>query len=120
MKKFGLLIAFLILLTGCTDRDDDLSGVKIRVKNESSFNFDKVQVGEAAMLHTNIAPGNFSRYLEYKTAYNYAYINITVGDENYILQPIDFVGETPLPEGFYTYGLKISEEGEVILNFMVD
>ena len=120
MKQFALLFLIATVFIGCSDRDDNLDGVNIRIKNESSVTFDTVQVGSDEMIHENIGPEEYSGYLEYETAYSYAYINITVGEENYVFQPIDFVGETPLENGFYTYGLSISEEGDVILNFVVD
>ncbi|GGW22881.1 hypothetical protein [Arenibacter certesii] len=120
MKKCALFILTIVLNMGCTDRDDNLEGVHIRVKNESSVHFDVVEVGSSSKVHKNIAAGSFSKYLEYETAYNYSYINIIVGSENYTLQPIDYVGESPLKDGFYTYGLTISEEGEIELNFRID
>lgn len=120
MKQFAFLIMSFFLLTGCSDRDDKLVGVHIRIKNESNLTYDQVQVGEGDKLHKNISPGAFSDYLEYESAYSYAYINITSGDENYILQPHDFVGETLLEPGYYTYALNISEEGIVQMEFMVD
>ncbi|MDL5510794.1 hypothetical protein QSE00_03125 [Arenibacter sp. M-2] len=120
MKRLALLFLIVTVFIGCTDRDDDLEGVNIRIKNESSVTFDTVQVGSDDMIHENIAPEEYSGYLEYETAYSYAYINIMVAGETYVLQPIDFVGETPLENGFYTYVLNLSEEGDVILSFMED
>lgn len=120
MKRFAFLVLVVIFFTGCTDRDDNLDGVNIRIKNESNVTYDQVQVGSEEMLHEKIGPDKYSGYLQYETAYKYAYVNIKVGEENYVLQPIDFVGETPLENGFYTYGLNITEAGDVILNFSVD
>ncbi|MCK0147333.1 hypothetical protein MWU78_16890 [Arenibacter sp. F26102] len=120
MKRFAFLVLVAAIFIGCSDRDDNLDGVNIRITNESSVTFDLVQVGSEEMVHENIVPDEYSGYLEYETAYEYAYINIKVGEENYVLQPIDFVGETPLENGFYTYVLTISEEGNVILDFRVD
>ena len=120
MKRFAFLVLVAVIFVGCSDRDDNLDMVHIRIKNESSINYDLVQVGGDEMLHENIGPDEYSGYLEYEMAYEYAYISITAGDENYVLQPIDFVGETPLENGFYTYALSISAEGNIILNFMVD
>lgn len=120
MKNSIILFCTILLLTiGCTDLDDE-NGVNIRIKNNSSVTFDKVQVGSAESVHNNVAAGGFSEYLIYEIAYNYAYIEAKSGDETYILQPIDFVGETPLEIGFYTYELSISEEGSISLNFVVD
>ena len=120
MKRFALFFLIATVFIGCSDRDDDLEGVNIRIKNESNVTFDTVQVGSDEMIHESIDPDEYSDYLEYETAYSYSYINIMVGGENYVLQPMDFVGETPLEFGFYTYALSISEEGNVILDFVVD
>ncbi len=121
MKR--MLIFWLIVGLGtsaCTDRDDELSAVNIRIKNTSTVVFDEVLVGDETHVYADLNSDSFSEYLEYETAYQYAYIQITSGEEVYVLQPIDFVGETPLPIGLYTYELDITEEGEVILEFSID
>ncbi len=115
-----LLCTILFFAIGCTDRDDDITGVNIRIKNNSSVDFDEVQVGDAENVHNNVAAGDFSEYLVYDIAFQFAFIEAKSGDGTYILQPIDFVGETPLEIGFYTYELSITEEGNISLNFIVD
>jgi len=120
MKRLAFLVLIAVFFVGCSDRDDNIDGVNIRIKNDSSVTFDVVQVGSEDMLHENIRPDEYSGYLEYETAYEYAYVHIKVGEETYVLQPIDFVGETPLENGFYTYKLNISEDGNVALIFVVD
>lgn len=121
MKKLVLLTVMIVsLAAACTDLDDDLETVNIRIKNNSSLLFDAVIVGDALEPHENVAPGDFSTYFMYEEAYRYAYIEINSGEETFILQPIDFVGETPLPIGFYTYELDVTESGDVLLEFVVD
>ncbi len=109
-----------MMVASCTDRDDDLSTINIRIRNVSGMTFDEVQVGEQETLHMDIAPDAYSDYLPYETAYRYAYISIRSGEETYVLQPVDFVGETVLPIGLYTYELDVTEEGEVLLHFEAD
>jgi len=115
-----LLLSVACLTTGCTDKDDDVNEVNIRIKNVSNLTFNEVQVGDAEEPHMNISPDDFSEYIIYETAYRYAYIQIQSGAETYTLQPIDFVGETELPIGFYTYELNITGEGDIELNFVID
>lgn len=109
-----------MILGACEDRDDNIGGVNIRVKNMANFNFNKVQVGAEDKIHENVAPGDYSDYLEYEIAYRYAYIKIEADSTSYVLQPIDFVGEDSLNIGFYTYELDVSDEGDVSLEFKVD
>ena len=121
MKRCILLMVFLATITlSCTDRDDDLVAVNIRIKNASELVFDSVQVGEAEEPITALNPDDYSDYQEFETAYTYAFIQITSGEEIFTLQPIDFVGETPLPLGFYTYELDVTDTGEVLLTFVID
>ncbi len=121
MKRFLVIAVIAALqLASCTDRDDDLEAINIRIKNNSSVLFEEVAVGATEELHMNVSPGEYSTYFEYDEAYSYAFIQITSGEETYTLQPIDFVGEEILPLGFYTYELNISETGDVILKFVVD
>ena len=120
MKRWLIAIIMITVSISCTDRDDDVEEINIRVRNISDIVFDMVQVGEEDKIHENVSPDSFTEYLQYEEAYRYAYIEIQSGAETYVLQPIDFVGETPLPIGLYTYELNITEEGEVTLNFRVD
>jgi hypothetical protein len=122
MKKFGfVLLGFLVFTLSCSDRDDNVDTINIRIKNDSSINFDEVQVGTNEELYTNIAPGEYSNYLVYEVAYKYAFVEIKSGEDTYVsLPPIDFVGEQELPIGFYTYKLSVNEEGEVGFEFAVD
>ena len=93
MKRLLVLVVSIASLTfGCTDRNDDVNEVNIRIQNVSSINFDEAQVGDAEEPHMNIGPDDFSEYLVYETAYRYAFIQISSGGETYTLQPIDFCG----------------------------
>ena len=120
MKNYLIFLFAIFCLTACDDRDDNIDAVNIRIRNISDLNFDRVQVGEPDKIHENVGPDSFSDYLQYEEAFRYAFIEIMSGEETYVLQPIDFVGETALPIGLYTYELDVNEEGEVLLEFKVD
>ncbi len=121
MKRLIILcMAFGVLTTACSDRDDDVIAINIRVKNMSSLVFDEVIVDGEDHVYETLSPDMYSEYQEYETAYTYAYIQITSGEEVFVLQPIDFVGEEVLPIGLYTYELNVDEEGQVTLEFRID
>jgi len=120
MKTCILLFVVFGLVASCTDRDDDLTEVNIRIKNLSSFTFDEVQVGNQETVYSDVAPGGYSEYLPYETAYRYAYVSIKIGEDTLVLQPIDYVGEQELPIGLYTYELNVTAEGEILLKFVAD
>ena len=121
MKKVAFsLFLLLVIVYSCSDRDDDLTAVNIRLRNTSEVVFDEVVVGDEPQIFENLAPDSFSDYREFEMAYRYAYIQISSGEETYVLQPVDFVGEEELPIGLYTYELSLTEEGEVVLEFRID
>ena len=119
MKRI-LIFVLAALVLACSDRDDDLDTVNLRIKNASNLTFDEVQVGDAEDVYENVAPGEYSDYLEYETAFERAFVEIKSGDETFVFQPLDLIAETPLPLGFYTYELNVDEGGNVDLTFAVD
>ncbi|NER09227.1 hypothetical protein SAMN06265375_1011281 [Muriicola jejuensis] len=119
-KSLFILVSLIVLSVSCSDRDDDLTSVQLRIKNSSSLTFDRVLVENEEHIYENVGSDAFSDYQEYESAYRYNYIQITSGEETFVLQPIDFVGEEELPIGLYTYDLSITEEGEVVLEFVID
>lgn len=121
MKRLIILCVTLGIMTAsCTDRDDDVIAINIRVKNMSTLIFDEVIVRGEDHVYEALSPDTYSDYQEFETAYTYDYIQITSGEEVFVLQPIDFVGEEVLPIGLYTYELNVDEEGQVSLEFRID
>ena len=84
--------------------------VEIRVANQSARNFDRVLVAAGFEMqdHGAIPAGGASAYRAVERAYRYAYVEVHLGADRLVLQPIDFVGETPLRRGRYTYVLSLT------------
>lgn len=118
--KFFAILLLAIVFLACNDRDDEATLANIRIKNSSNVTFDSVQVGSGENVYLNVAPDDYSEYQEFEEAYEFNSVQIEANGETFVLQPIDFVGENPLPIGFYTYDLSISEEGEIELVFILD
>lgn len=121
MKRISLLIiVYITLIVGCTDRDDKLDTVNIRIKNESSINFDEVQIGDNEEFYENVGPDKYSDYLIYLEGFTSNSISIIAGEETYQFTPENMEEEMQLPIGLYTYKLSLDEEGEVLLEFVID
>jgi hypothetical protein len=56
--------------------------------------------------------GEFSAYKSFDLAYRYAFIELSADGVTYTLQPIDYVGETPLDRGDYAYQLDLEPNGQ--------
>jgi hypothetical protein len=118
---FFLLICFSSILS-C--KKEDSKEVFIRVKNESIYPFENVVVStfNKPENYGSVEPGQNSVYMKFDVAYRYAYIKLTAGGKEFVLQPIDFVGERRLKPGKYTYSLTIQDfnAGRLELSFRQD
>ena len=119
------LLGFVLLVVapGCDSPFLPGGGdVRIRIANNSSFAFDRVEAvfPEDAIEYGAIGAGDVSEYAQVSAAYRYAYIEVEIDGEELKIQPIDYVGETPLEPGRYTYQLNVTIEGHLTLAFRED
>ena len=98
--------------------------VSVRIRNDSAVTFDRVEVGfynGPTFDYGLVRSGASSQYRTPRDrAYQYAKVVVTVGGERLVYQPVDFVGETPLEPGRFTYALSVTDEGDLSLEFEID
>jgi len=127
----ALLIISFFILTYCTKTTNSNESLmrktneasNIRLKNDSDHDFENVKVIFPSREENfeNLKKGEVTSYRSIKIAYKYAYIELFVENEKFVLQPIDYVGETPLGKGHFTYVLRINfEERSLNLTFKED
>lgn len=111
-----LILFLLLLFTGCSLVGAD-DATRLRIENVSGVDFASVFISfpDAEAEYGALATGQRSRYKRVDGAYRYGYIEVKAAGDTYVLQPIDFVGETPLDAGRYTYQLDVVE-GNLTLN----
>jgi len=116
------LLVGVLVVSGCPAPFGPRGDVHIRIANESSFPFTSVDVvfPEDSVDYGVVAAHSVSEYHRVSKAYDYALIIVRVGGEERRLQPIDYVGETLLPAGRYTYVLNVTIEGQLTLDFRSD
>ncbi|NIR45397.1 MAG: hypothetical protein GWN99_13345 [Gemmatimonadetes bacterium] len=104
-----------------TGANQDETRPRIRLANLSSVDFDSVVVTfpEQVERYGRVPQGGVSEYRGVSQAYRYAHVEAFAGDETYLLEPIDYVGETLLAPGRYTYQLRI-RDGHLSLTLQVD
>jgi len=106
----------LLLLTACQSDDDATpnadagSGdVKIRIENSTSYDFKSVNVIPIDEEHQygDLDAGAISEYYGFEKAYRYGYVKLEIEGREFIAQPIDFIGETLLDDGEYTWEISV-------------
>lgn len=120
MRKYFVLIVLAVgVLVACTDRDDDLTTVNIRIQNSTKSFFQEVRISDKDTIYENIASGEYSEYLEYTTAFQEMSLTVVADSINYNYSP-ESVFTDSLPIGFYTYQLSLDETNQLELNFKID
>ncbi len=115
MKKILILIISISTLISCSsDYDNNTSELNIRLSNVSQFNFQNIVVNTSSgnTSFENISSQQMTNYKTFETAYRYAFVELEIDGETYTLQPIDYVGETPLENGNYTYQINANDSQE--------
>jgi hypothetical protein len=82
--------------------------VELRFENASQQTFDLLHVafGRVAEFE-GLRPGELTEYQEFNDSYGYGYVRAVIGTEEYVIEPIDYVGERKLASGKYTFAFRI-------------
>jgi len=112
MKNSHYFFLLFLVLFGCDESDTEntdlrtpTNAVEVRITNTTNFDFEEVilmtqEVG-------TVLAGESSSFYVFDTAYEYGYVKAMVDCKEYVAQPTDFVGETPLVPGQYSYLVSI-------------
>lgn len=115
MKKL-LIVLSIATLQSCdnfTPKPDETGDLLIRIENAT---FDKmegvyVNTGDGEGKYGDIPKGEKSNYIAYDAAYRYAFVQFVSKKDTVRVQPIDYVGESLLPNGKYTYKITMTNRG---------
>ena len=93
----------------CNNPFSSDDGTHIRLRNSSSFELTAVtfKPGRPEINAARIEPGAVTDYVRVDNAYRYGYLEVTVGGARRVIQPIDYVGESFIGEGRFTYSITI-------------
>ena len=80
------------------------------MSNISQFDFENIVVNTTTgdTNFENVSSQQMTNYKTFQTAYRYAFVEFEINGEIFTLQPIDYVGETPLENGNYTYQIDVN------------
>ncbi len=115
MKKLLICILTIITLLSCSNDDDNNSTeLRIRLSNASQFDFQNITVNTSTgnVVFEDMNVGQNSEYQVFQSAYRYAFVELEIDGETYTIQPIDYVGETLLENGDYTYQINANNSLE--------
>ncbi len=127
MKKI-FLVFFIGILVGCSNdnngetQSQQTSSLQIRILNASQYKFDNIIVNQVS--YGNLISKQRSIYKTHEMAYRYAFVELQINGKTYTIQPIDYVGETPLENGNYTYKItansSLNQYQKLSLEFIKD
>ncbi|QCK16603.1 hypothetical protein [Mangrovivirga cuniculi] len=115
-KIINYLVILLILLA-CNDNKSP-NDVNIRLKNTSRYDYKNIIVYDKEF--EDLKSGALSEYQQFDIAYRYAFVELEINGSVYTIQPIDYVGETPLENGFYTYQIGANDSNDQYGKLSID
>ena len=101
MKQVCALLAFILLASAASTSN----ATEIRIRNDSTVELKNVVVGDKK--YGDIKPGRTTDYQHWEGAYRYSFVSLLANSKPLTLQPIDYVGESLLGEGKFTYILTL-------------
>jgi hypothetical protein len=113
MKKILTLILLTIIFYSCSSTEES-TDLQIRISNVSEFNFENIIVNASGekVNFGNLNSNANSEFKSFDLAYRYAFVEFQIDGETFTLQPIDYVGETPLDSGKYSYEINVNPDNE--------
>lgn len=102
-------ISIAAVATGCSNPFSSGDGTEIRLRNSSSFELTNVTFspGQAELKFDRIRPGEATSYVPVAYAYRYGYLEALVNGSRRVIQPIDYVGESPIGQGRFTFEITV-------------
>lgn len=118
-----VFLAAALACTGPVTSGTDATQVQIRIANQSSQDFDRVSVTfpSGKVEYGRVEKGKSTDYRPIEQAYRIALVEVLANGRTLTLQPQDYMGESPLAPGRYTYALRVDEgSGEIRLDLIDD
>lgn len=84
------------------------------MSNISQYDFQNIIVNTTTgnTYFGDLNSGQKTEYKVFEKAYSYAFVELEIDGKTYTLQPTDYVGETPLENGNYTYQIDANDSQE--------
>ncbi|MDN3586035.1 hypothetical protein QWY86_05115 [Pedobacter aquatilis] len=111
MKRILVFIFAISMLVACSkEKITGQSGPEIRLSNSSQQTFKNIIVntGTGEVNFGDLDAEKKTAYKKFTKAYSYAFVKLEIDGKTYTIQPIDYVGETPLKDGRYTYQISVN------------
>jgi hypothetical protein len=129
----GILIGFVLLILfsipscdsekfpDCIEHSttaclDDAAKANLRIVNTSSYDYCNVlvELNNQIVYYGNVGSGDATCYISFDSLYRYAYIELSIEGNPFVVQPIDFIGESPVAPGYYSYKITVpDDEGDI-------
>ncbi len=121
MKQSLVASLFIsVLILGCSVLSgSEETEVEIRVRNSSPYTIENMRIstGGGDYTYETLQPGERSEYKLYDYSYSYFFVSLTIDTAAFAQVPIDYVGESRIKSGRYTYDLRVETFEDLPISF---
>jgi hypothetical protein len=103
----------MLALAACSNPFSEEGPTLVRLENTSAVELTDVTFssGHDPLTFARIAPGERTEYVEVESSYSYGYLKVTANGRVHVIQPIDYVGESEIGPGRFTWRIVLTETG---------
>jgi len=108
-----LIIGVFSLLSSCKKNRPAYTDTQVRILNTTAWTLNDCTVDPFGTFSQNPGPYSYnygqvnvnsnSHYRAFEKIHRYSWVRLTMNNKTYYLTPYDYIGETPLSHGRYTY-----------------
>jgi len=113
--KSTLILLFSLTILACSKEESN--EVNFRLSNVSEVKFENATYNDTNF--GDIEPGGITEYRYFENQYSYGSVEITINGEKYGWQPIDYVGESLLEDGNYTFEYSFDVNQGVLMDKLI-
>ena len=117
MKLKILIILSTVLFHYSCSKDDETNEVYFRLANVSEVNFENATYNKINF--GDIKAGSKTEYKLFKNQYSYGAVSITIDGKDFGWTPIDYVGESLLEDGRYTFAYSFDISDEILTDKLI-
>ncbi len=123
ISKIIVVSIFIIGILSSCSKERDVNNVNIRISNISDLNFENIKVGTSSVKfidYGDLETNALSDFKNFEKAYRIAFVDLIADGKPYSITPVDYIGETPLSDGNYTYVLDLAGREDGIKELMIN
>lgn len=117
MKLKIVIIILTVLFNFSCSKEDETNEVYFRLSNVSEVDFENTTYND--INYGPLKAGEKTEYILFKNQYSYGAVSILINGKDFGWQPMDYVGESLLEDGYYTFEYSFDVDEQILSDQLI-